>query len=136
MILKDVGELIMKHEGFSNKPYICTAGRQTIGYGRNISDKGITEAEAKHLLVNDINECYQDLKNIFDRFKDLSENRQSALIDMRYNLGSGGFRKFKKMIAAIKENDFKKASEEMKASLWFYQVKRRGETLYNMMKAG
>ena len=42
-------EQIKKHEGLELKVYTCTAGRLTIGYGRNLEDRGITEEEALYL---------------------------------------------------------------------------------------
>ena len=54
MDLRIVTEQIIRHEGFRNKPYKCTANKLTIGYGRNIEDNGITKTEASVLLKNDI----------------------------------------------------------------------------------
>ena len=34
-------------EGFRSFPYLCTAKKMTIGFGRNIEDVGVTEAEAE-----------------------------------------------------------------------------------------
>ena len=42
------------HEGLRHFPYQCTAGRTTIGYGRNLDDKGLTLAECEVLLDNDL----------------------------------------------------------------------------------
>jgi lysozyme len=131
-----VAKLIIGHEGFSGKAYYCPAGLLTIGYGRNIEGKGITENEARYLLKNDIDECFSDLQNIFPEFSSLTENRQAALIDMRFNLGGSGFRKFKKTIEAVQEYRFSDAEKEMKASLWFHQVKDRAKKLCAMMRAG
>ena len=41
----DVVELLKRHEGYSRTVYRCTAGRQTIGYGRNLDDVGISEPD-------------------------------------------------------------------------------------------
>ena len=54
---------------------------------------------------------------------------------MRFNLGPSRFRRFKKMIAAVKEKDFSRATEEMKDSNWYRQVGKRAETLFKMMEA-
>ena len=50
MNINPVAHLIKKHEGLSLKPYKCTAGKLTIGYGRNIEDKGISQEEAERFL--------------------------------------------------------------------------------------
>jgi lysozyme len=57
---------VTRHEGLRLKPYLCPAGKLTIGIGRNLEGKGITEQEAVMLLENDIQECLDDLKPLFD----------------------------------------------------------------------
>ena len=51
MTLKDQ---LIKHEGLRKKVYTCPAGKLTIGVGRNLEDRGITEEEALLMLDNDI----------------------------------------------------------------------------------
>ena len=132
MINQVIIDQLQAHEGFSSKAYRCTSGRWTLGYGRNIQDKGITEDEARYLLENDINECVADLKTLF-AFDRLPEIVQRVLIDMRFALGFYKFRGFKRMIAAIKDEDFALASSEIQDSVWFGEVKSRGITLVAMM---
>jgi len=133
-MLEDVIVTQLKyHEGLRLTPYRCTSGRWTLGYGRNIQDNGITEVEALYLLNNDIAAATKDLEKIFFKFWKLPEIVQRVLIDMRFNLGVTGFRSFKKMIKACKEEDFYQAALEMQDSDWFGQVGQRGETLLNMM---
>ena len=121
------------HEGYEKKPYKCTANKLTIGVGRNLEDKGLTDDEVDYLLENDIKECMDDLKQ-FEWYNKLSVNRKHALIDMRLNLGLGGLLSFKRMIGKIEENNFKEASFEMLDSLWANQVGERAERLAFMMK--
>lgn len=45
---------LIRDEGLRLKPYHCTAGKLTIGYGRNLDDNGISEEEALSMLRNDI----------------------------------------------------------------------------------
>lgn len=125
---------LIKHEGVRLKPYLCTAQKLTIGVGRNIEDKGITENEAMYLLENDINECIADCRKLFPGWEQLTENRKIALLDMRFNLGPTRFRGFRRMIAAIKDGDFKRATTEMEDSVWFRQVGNRAVTLRKMME--
>lgn len=47
---KKLTDQLIKHEGLRLKPYRCPAGKLTIGIGRNLEDKGITEKEAVMLL--------------------------------------------------------------------------------------
>ena len=125
---------LIEHEGLRLKPYKCPTGRLTIGVGHNLSDNGITEEEAMCLLRNDIARCVKELQDILDgMFWVLPEIVQRVLVDMIFNLGATRFVKFKKMIAAIKAEDFHLAATEMKASLWYTQVGKRGKTLHGMM---
>jgi len=125
---------LIKHEGFSAKPYRCTADKLTIGYGRNLDDRGITKDEALHLLANDIQVCEIDLSNLLgDMYWRLSLDRQAALLDMRYNLGARGFRRFRKMIKALRNRNYFLAAQEIKNSEWYKQVGTRGRDIYNQM---
>ncbi len=134
MNMEEIKHQLIKHEALRLKPYKDTVGKLTIGVGRNIDDKGITAEEAMFLLENDIKECIEDLKNIFQGYDDLNEPRQRALIDMRFNLGPARFRQFKKMIAAVNEKDFNKAADEMMNSKWYNQVGQRAKSLIEMIK--
>jgi len=123
---------LIRHEGLSLRPYICPAGKLTIGVGRNIEDNGISEDEAIYLLENDIKRCENELKEIFKDYETLPDNVKIALIDMIFNLGKPRFLKFKKMIQAIKDKDFVRAAEEAKNSKWCKQVKSRCEDVYEL----
>lgn len=129
-------ELIKKHEGRMLKPYRCPAGKLTIGYGRNLEDKGITEAEAEFMLDNDINVIIRACKETFSWFIFLDNVRQAVIVDMIYNLGLGGFLGFKNTIAAIREKDWNRAADNMLQSKWASQVGNRALELAEMMRDG
>lgn len=129
-----VDQLVL-HEGLKLKPYMDTVGKITIGVGRNISDVGISQDEAMAMLDRDIDECLADLAS-FAWFADLDTMRRRVLVDMRFNLGPSRFRGFKRMLAAMAEGDYQKASVSMRESLWYRQVKTRGERLVKMMQSG
>ena len=132
-------ELIKKHEGFRDRPYKCSAGKITIGWGRNLDDVGITEQEALLMLNNDIKKAEDDLQSVFPPdflFSVLSYNRYAVLVDMMFNLGLTRFRGFKKLIAAVNEKDWQTAAHEMLDSKWAKQVKTRAYELARMMEKG
>ena len=62
--------------------------------------------------------------------------RQAVLIDMMFNLGSPRFKQFKKMIQALEDNDYSRASFEMLDSKWAVQVGNRANYLAEKMKQG
>ncbi len=127
---------LIKEEGLRLKPYRCSKGKLTIGVGRNLDDKGLSNEEALFLLQNDIQEAIASLKKEFPFFQSLSMDRQIVLIDMCFNLGINRLKGFKKMIKAIEEKDYSLASKEMLSSLWAKQVGARSKDLAHLMKTG
>lgn len=114
-----VFNLIQEHEGLRLKPYYCSAGYLTIGFGRNLQSKGISHKEAVYMLDADIKDCVDDLCKTFPcRYNELNYLQQAGLISMRFQLGPGGFRGFKKMIDAVREGDMKRAVKEALDSKW------------------
>lgn len=133
-IAKLVSQL-KRHEGYRNRPYEDTTGNITIGYGRNLDSHGINKDEAELMLQNDIVKAIERLE-LYSWWEELGEVRQRVLADMMFNLGSGGFAGFKRMIAAISRCDYNAASNEMLNSKWSSQVGRRAKFLANLMKQG
>jgi lysozyme len=92
--------LICMFEGFSAKPYLCSAKVPTIGYGNcyylngkkvTLLDKPITELEA-----------FEMFKAIADKFADkvsklvttpVDQNQFNALVSLAYNIGPANFQK-------------------------------------------
>jgi len=126
-------KMLKEDEGYRQHPYKCTAGRTTIGYGRNLDDKGISLTEAENLLKEDLSECVADLYVSMRRYTDFPENIQAVLINMRFQLGYSGFRSFTKMIKAFNNRDYVQAIKEMIDSKWYHQTWNRAERLINIV---
>lgn len=131
MTLKD---LLIKHEGIKGKVYADSEGVLTIGVGRNLEDVGVSYSEAMLMLDNDIKRVLSACWHEFHWFADLSEDRQNVVASMVFNLGLEGFKKFKKMIAAIEKDDWVEAACQMIDSKWAAQVKTRAVELAILMK--
>ena len=60
-------EMIKRHEGVKSKVYLCSAGYETIGVGRNISESGLglSDDEIDYLLQNDIQRVKEELKDTY-----------------------------------------------------------------------
>jgi lysozyme len=129
----EIKEQLKCDEGFSSKPYRCSAGKLTIGHGRNLDDVGITAEEADYLLNNDIVDCYSTLDRNFTWFTGLSEQLQGVLINMCFNLGFSRLLTFRKMLAAFSASDFTAAAKEMKNSDWYRQVGPRADRLIHVV---
>lgn len=128
--------LITRHEDYRERPYRCTAGKLTIGIGRNLEDVGIDLEEARYLLDRDIARCDADLLS-FPWYADLDRIRQRALIDMRFQLGPSRFRGFKKMIAALARQDYETACTEALDSKWaLLDTPARAKEIATMLRTG
>ena len=81
-----IEKLLILNEGIKTIPYRCTAGKLTIGVGRNLDDRGITPEEARYLLRNDIARVQADLDKHLPWWGGLSQIRRAVMIDMAFNL--------------------------------------------------
>lgn len=129
-------KMLTEEEGYRKHPYECTAGKLTIGIGRNLDDRGISKLEAHFLLANDIDTAIDELKVSLPFFKELSPIRQVVLVDMTFNLGITGLLKFKNTLRLIEEGKYSAAAKEMLNSRWAKQVGRRAKRLSRMMESG
>lgn len=142
---------LILHEGMVLKPYKCPMGKLTIGVGRNLEDNpltseelralgdykhGITENGAKMLLRNDIMHCYEQLKKHIIVFDELEPDRQYALVDMCFQLGFKGLRKFKNMLKAIEKKDFQMACFECLTSNYAKQTPKRAKKIAKVIRDG
>ena len=127
-------EVLTDHEGLKYKPYKCTAGKLTIGIGHNLDDRGVSPAVVNLMYDEDVTEVVADLKIIFTDFDDLPDDIQIVLADMRFQLGANRFRKFRKMIAAVKQSNWPEMIIQMKDSDWYKQTTNRANDLISMVR--
>lgn len=126
-------DLLIKHEGLRLRPYECSAGKTTIGVGRNLTDNGITEIEAMMLLNRDINVCIQELGH-YEWFNTLDGARRDAIIDLYFCVGGPSFSKFRKLMWAIQNEDWESAGAEVLDSKFARQTGNRAVELAEMIR--
>lgn len=131
-MIDELTNLIAKHEGKVLTMYMDTVGVPTIGYGHNLQEP-ISEAAALQILSDDVSVAVNELDDRMDWWRDLPHPAQLVLASMVFNLGWPRFSRFKKMIAALEDRDYDRAALEMEDSLWFQQIKSRGDELKQMM---
>jgi lysozyme len=127
---------LVRDEDLRQKPYRCTAGKLTIGIGRNLDDVGISVDEAYFLARNDVAKVVVQLDHELPWWKDLDETRQRVLANMAFNLGINGLLGFKNTLANIQAGRYLEAAQGMLASKWAKQVGPRAERLALMMRDG
>ena len=128
-------KMLRRHEGLRLFVYQCSQGYQTIGVGRNLESRGISADEAELMLANDIEAAVADLQT-FPWWTGLTPGRKAALIDFRFNVGAGGVRNFKKMLAALEVRDYQEAAAQLLDSKYARQVGHRAKELADLLVAG
>jgi lysozyme len=94
-------EMLKRHEGVRSHVYLCSAGYETIGVGRNISKSGmgLSDDEVDYLLENDIARVIKELSSEYPWFNDLDDVRKDAMIDISFNLGATRLRGFQESVS-------------------------------------
>ena len=132
-------------EGGRHKAYFCPAGVLTIGWGHSLEARpvrglgagsSISEAEAESLLRADLAELAFLLDTRMPWWRGLGAARSAVILSMAFNLGLSGLLGFRKMLAAVRRNEFEEAAREMLDSRWAGQVGSRARELAAMMKSG
>lgn len=148
---------LQEEEGLRLKPYVdccgrgwreCVAtpcepakagkrGKLTIGYGRNLDDVGISEAEASGFLGTDALKVVAALDMRIPWWKTLDDVRQRVLADMAYNMGAPALVDgWPNTLSLFKAGTFVAASAAMRTSKWFGQVGKRAKRLAAMVESG
>ncbi|VXC90770.1 glycoside hydrolase family protein [Sphingomonas sp. 8AM] len=152
---KLVAELV-RDEGERLRVYRCTEGKRTIGVGRNLDAIGITPAEqralgltvgicvltgitpaqSRALLANDIDAAERALDRRWAWWRGLNPARQRVLLNMCFNMGPARLATFVQALARMEEGEFGRAAMAMLASKWATQVGDRSIRLATMMRTG
>ena len=133
-------ERLMEHEGFIPKIYKDTRGLATIGYGHLVTkqdpfieDVEYPEEELYDLFLKDLQKAKNGAEEIVGHIKELHSTAKEIIIEMVYQLGVTGVRRFLKTLLHLENRDYKNASLEMLDSAWRKQTPKRCEKLSKMM---
>lgn len=116
--MKAAVKLIAEFEGFSAKPYLCPAGKWTIGYGDTMwkgkpvtsLTKHITRAEADYALENRLKGFQAELDSLVN--VPLNSNRNAALLSFIYNVGAPSFRK-STLLKKLNASQYAEAADQL-----------------------
>jgi lysozyme len=131
-----LGRDLTLDEGRRTKLYTCTAGKLSIGIGRNIQDNGLSQDEIDYLFNNDVERVKTEMDRHYPWYTNLNDVRQNVLFNMLFNMGVTKLNKFTKTLRNMKEGNYKLAAIEMKNSLWYRQVGNRAKRLVREMETG
>ena len=132
-------------EGIKNELYLCSENHLTGGIGHHITEweadyygkpigYPVPNEQVNTWFEKDIDVTINDCKIIFEEFDSLPEEAQLVIANMCFQLGRPRLSKFKKFIAAVKEQDWERAADEMKDSRWYKQTTARAERLISRIQ--
>ena len=131
---------IANDEGVKYETYRCSLGHLTGGIGHLITEwdeeiyAGPIGTKIPHQQVDDwfskdIEVTIKDCKILFNDFNNLPEEAQLVIANMCFQLGRPRLSKFKNFIAAVKDDDWQRAADEMQDSRWYKQTTARADRL-------
>ena len=125
---------IKKHEGYVGVVYKDSLGIDTIGYGFAIKDLELDVDVCDIILERKVKALNDMIMIKFNWYRYMPQEIKVVVTEMCYQLGVGGFSKFKKTIAYLQNKQFRDASEEMLDSLWAKQTPNRAKELSKKVK--
>ena len=136
-------ESVKKHEGYRNKVYLDTLGKRTVGVGHLcVEDFWMDGVEYEEeflmdILKKDLQEAIRGAKELMEEHDcaDIDERAEEIIIEMVFQLGRTGVKKFRNMWKALAEHNYIGASFEMLDSKWAKQTPNRAKDMADQMKA-
>ena len=140
---EELKEEIKLHEGYRNKVYLDTLGKRTVGVGHLCvedfweDDKEYEESFLMEILQKDLQEAIRGAKELMDEHgcADIDERAEEIIIEMVFQLGRTGVKKFRNMWKALSEHNYIGASFEMLDSKCAKQTPNRAKDMADQMKA-
>lgn len=148
-LVSDATVLLEEEEGFRAKPYLCSEGYPTVGYGQRIGAKNQPLSAYQFCLPKPVGQAWLTFNiellidavathphGIASAFATCNLARQTILISMAYQLGVDGLAEFKNMLAAIKDERWQDAETHALDSLWAKQTPARAKRHARVLATG
>jgi lysozyme len=140
----DEGEVLRVYDDATGKPIgpgTLVRGNPTAGVGRNLSGRGLTQAEAEYLLSNDIVACETELAPTLPWITTLTPGRQTVIYSLYFNVGLGNPLRFEakwpNFLAQMKAGQFAAAADNLEGTQpWASEVGPRAHRLGELVRFG
>ena len=133
---------IKRHEGEVLNIYEDSLGYKTLGVGHLCQPNdpeydwavgtSVSQEVVDMYYEDDFDKHYMEAIHVFGSHEDwdeLPEVIQRVLVNMCFNLGGSRLSKFRNMLKACRNHDWKEMSVQMQDSRWYRQVGRRSKEL-------
>lgn len=139
-------EQIKRHEGEVLNIYEDSLGYKTLGVGHLCQPEdpeydwavgtSVSQEVVDMYYEDDFDKHYMEAIHVFGSHEDwdeLPEVIQRVLVNMCFNLGGSRLSKFRNMLKACRNHDWKEMAVQMEDSRWYNQVGRRSKELQDMV---
>lgn len=148
--MSSIHALIKYEEGWREKPYLCTEGYPTVGFGFRIGPQGadiklyqfiLPLAAGEEWLRGHLIKMDREMRTFphLGKALDAAEPfpaRTAVLYSMAYQLGVKGLGNFKNTLAAVARGDWNGAATGMLDSRWAKQTPKRAQRHAEQMRTG
>ena len=157
--MSSLAKLLKHEEGWSAKPYLCSQGYPTVGYGFKLGPKGapikyysftLPQAAGEAWLAAHVSEVLEDLDDypetrgamaacVLADGTDGTEEigpRLAVLVSMAFQMGVDGLLQFKQTLKFVAQANWSNAAANMKKSLWHDQTPNRCDRHAEQMLTG
>ena len=114
----------------------CVDEKLSIGLGRDLSDRGISQEEAYYLAKNDIARAMLDLDQVVPWWRDMSKARRNVFVLIIYQLGVDRFLDLQSMIGGALAGHYDAAADGLISSEWAMLNAPHANDLNLMMREG
>ena len=138
-------EELKTDEGCKYEIYLDHLGLPTFGIGHLVTERDpeyqkevgtvVDEIRVNEVFEQDIQVTVDECKILFVDWTNLPEEVKLITANMMFNMGRPRLSKFKKMIQAIKDENWYEAGNQMQDSRWYKQVTNRADRRISRMKA-
>jgi lysozyme len=140
----DEGEVLRVYDDATGKPIgkgSTLLGNPTLGVGRNLSGRGISQVEAEVLLSNDIAACEAELAAPMPWITNLTPGRQTVIYSLYFNVGLGNPARFQAkwphFLQQMQAGEFGPAADNLETSQpWATEVGLRAKRLGELVRYG
>ena len=136
MDINQTKEAVKKEEGFRLETYRCTEGHLTGGYGHKMLKDEVAPTTHQgwlEIFERDFARAVTGAEDLLMLCPNINQTARNIVGEMVYQMGAYGVSKFKGMLKALQDDDYKTASVEMLDSRWAKQTPNRANRMAERM---
>ena len=137
---EELKEEIKLHEGYRDTVYLDSLSKRTVGFGHLCVEdhwedgKQYDKKYLEEIFEKDFNIALNDANKILEG-KPVNHIAREVIIELVFNIGMPRTKKFVKCLAALDNEDYNEAGNQILDSLYAKQVPARAGKLAGKMKS-